>query len=46
MSEEREIQQVLARYVRAADARNGAAMATFEPGMYEIVKTFSPAACW
>ncbi len=27
MSEEREIQQVLARYVRAADDRNGAAMA-------------------
>jgi hypothetical protein len=28
MSEEREIQQVLARYVRAADARNGVAMAS------------------
>ena len=38
MSDEREIQQVLARYVRAADQRNGAAMsAVFLPdGKVEI----------
>jgi hypothetical protein len=39
MSEERQVEQVLARYVRAADARDGAAMAAlFEAdGSVEIV---------
>lgn len=39
MSEERQVEEVLARYVRAADARNGAAMsALFEAdGVVEIV---------
>ena len=46
MSEERAVQQVLARYVRGTDARDGAAVAAVftEDGRVEMLRCASPTA--